>query len=158
MSDGECESCGNASGVEQRDGAVLCTGCNADRWEPTGYAEREGRDWPDGVEIRHLNRGIVMYALFDDGAMVSDEYGPVDEEALIAFADGYAEAKRRAAGAAGPIWVGAAINPETRMATLKAFNRMGAVESWTAEARRVADEAGSEAWVDAMLVEVQDDD
>lgn len=155
--DGKCESCGNASGIERRGGKVLCRGCNSDRWEPTGFADREGRDWPPGVEIRERHSGVVMYALFDDGEMVSEEHGPIDDEALISYADGYAEAKRRSPDAGETLWVGAAINPDMKMATLEAFRTMGQVEEWVAEARHKAGEAGVEAWVDAMLVEVRDD-
>lgn len=63
--------------------------------ERSGYREREGVDWAEGVHIRQKDRGVMSYAVFDGEERVSVEYGPLDEEFIINFARGYSKAKER---------------------------------------------------------------
>lgn len=63
--------------------------------EPSEYKDREDIDWEHGVHIRHQDRGIIIYAVFDGEEQVSDEFGPGGDNECIAFADGYSKAKRK---------------------------------------------------------------
>lgn len=63
--------------------------------EKTGFKERENKEWDQEVHIRQENRGVMMYAVFDDKEQVSDEYGPLNETEVIMFAEGYSTCKEK---------------------------------------------------------------
>lgn len=63
--------------------------------EPTGFQEKEDKDFAEGVHIRQEDRGVVMYAVFDGEEQVSEEAGPIGENYIISFAEGYSKAKER---------------------------------------------------------------
>lgn len=63
--------------------------------ERSGYQEREDMDFPEGVHIRHENRGIFMYSVFDGEEQVSDEFAPAQDNLCILFAEAYSKAKRK---------------------------------------------------------------
>ena len=55
---------------------------------PTEYGEGE-------VHVRQQNKGVMHYAVFDGEEQVSDTGGPLNEEYIISFREGYIEAKER---------------------------------------------------------------
>lgn len=62
--------------------------------ERSGFQSREEKDFAEGVHIRQDWRGIMYYAVFDGEKQVSEDYGPMEEEACISFAEGYTAGKR----------------------------------------------------------------
>lgn len=63
--------------------------------ERTGFQNREEKDFAEGVHIRQGMKGVMMYAVFDEEEQVSEEVGPLNEDYIINFADGYSECKKR---------------------------------------------------------------
>ena len=63
--------------------------------EPTGYQDREDKDFADGVHIRQELVGVMHYAVFDGEEQVSEAAGPLGEDHILSFVEGYSEAKRR---------------------------------------------------------------
>ena len=60
---------------------------------PTEYGEGE-------VHVRQqyrgvMHRGVMHYAVFDGEEQVSDTGGPLNEEYIMSFREGYIEAKER---------------------------------------------------------------
>jgi hypothetical protein len=46
-------------------------------------------DPADGVEVRAAHHGVAHYAVFDEGKQVSDTAGPLNEQYVLAFVEGY---------------------------------------------------------------------
>jgi len=47
----------------------------------------------DGVHIREEDRGIMMYAVFDEKEQVSQEFGPLNDSECLVFAEAYKKAR-----------------------------------------------------------------
>lgn len=45
------------------------------------------------ISIRQRSTGIVMYAVYDGDEQISCEFGPIDDDACVAFAAGAAAVK-----------------------------------------------------------------
>lgn len=64
--------------------------------ERSGYQEREGKDFSEGVHIRQENsKGIMMYAVFDGEEQVSREFPPPQDRDCIMCAEVYSKAKEK---------------------------------------------------------------
>lgn len=63
--------------------------------ERSGFQEREEKNFPEGVHIRQEDRGIMMYAVFDEEEQVGPEFAPPQDRDCILYAEAYSEAKRK---------------------------------------------------------------
>lgn len=63
--------------------------------EPSEYQEIANKDFAEDVHIRQELRGVMHYAVFDGEKQVSEECGPMNDEYIIAFAEGYSKHKKR---------------------------------------------------------------
>lgn len=52
-------------------------------------------DPAEGVKVRAEDRGVMHYAVFDEGEQISDTVGPLNEEYILHFVEAYSNAKRR---------------------------------------------------------------
>jgi hypothetical protein len=64
--------------------------------EPMNFeeSERPPTKYGEGtIHIRQEHRGVIYYAVFDGQERVSDTVGPLDDEYIIAFKEGYEAAQ-----------------------------------------------------------------
>lgn len=53
-------------------------------------SERPETEYGEGeVHVRQEDRGVMFYAVFDGEEQVSEEYGPMGEDRIIGFLNGY---------------------------------------------------------------------
>ena len=63
--------------------------------EPAPVPGSDKIDEETEVHVRQEQRGVMMYAVFDDKEQVSVEYGPLNDVDCVGFAEGYLKAKEK---------------------------------------------------------------